>query len=208
MKYLDINTWNRKEHYKHFKKFKDPYFGIIAEVDVTKAYNFSKENDFSFFVLYLHSCMKAVNSIENFKYRIIDDKIAIHDIIHAAPTIARPDTTFGFSFVHFSDDLYEFNNNFLAEKHRVLNSTELYSPILGDNCIHCSAIPWVHFTGHKDPASGEKDHSIPKISFSKFRKVDNTLKMSVAVKVNHALMDGYHVSQFFIKFQEQLNKML
>ena len=35
MKYLDINTWNRKQHFEHFSKFVDPYFGVVVDVNVT-----------------------------------------------------------------------------------------------------------------------------------------------------------------------------
>jgi len=87
MKYLDINTWNRKQHFEHFSKFVDPYFGVVVDVDVTNTYLFSKKTTIPFFALYLHACMKAINSVENLKYRIIDDKIVIHELIHASATI-------------------------------------------------------------------------------------------------------------------------
>ena len=43
MEIFDIENWNRKQHYNHFSKLKDPYFGVTITVDVTKAYHFSKE---------------------------------------------------------------------------------------------------------------------------------------------------------------------
>ena len=76
-KYLDIDSWNRKELYEHFRTLVDPTFAVVVDVDVTIAYNLVKKTDTSFFVKYLHACMKAINAIENFKYRIEDDKIAI-----------------------------------------------------------------------------------------------------------------------------------
>ena len=51
MKYLDINTWNRKQHFEHFSKFVDPYFGVVVDVDVTNTYLFSKKNDHSVFCI-------------------------------------------------------------------------------------------------------------------------------------------------------------
>lgn len=207
MKYLDIDNWNRKQHFEHFRTLADPTFGLVAEVDVTKAYLSSKEKGNSFFVKYLHACMKAINAVENFKYRIEEDKIAIYDVINASPTIAREDNTFGFSYVLFSEDFEEFNHNFQQEKERIENSTNLFPPKYSLGCIHCSAIPWVSFTGHKEPFSGNKNDSVPQLSFGKIKETNGKKILPVAINVNHALVDGYHVGQFFQKFQQELDKI-
>ncbi len=207
MKHLDITTWNRKEHYEHFKQLVDPYFAVTANVDVSKAYQYAKDNNVPFFVLYLHACMKAINGVENFKYRITEDeKIVIHDIIHASATIMRPNKTFGFSFIHYSEDLNEFYQNFLNEKTRILNSTNLFPPVNSDNCIYCSAIPWVNFTGHKEPKSSIND-SVTRLAFGKFEKQGGNLKMPISITVNHALIDGYHIGLFFEQFQKSLDSI-
>ncbi|MCG1036319.1 chloramphenicol acetyltransferase [Polaribacter sargassicola] len=206
MRYLDIENWNRKQHFNHFKNLDDPYFAVTVNVDVTKCYNQSKKLEYSFFVMYLHACLKALNTIENFKYRIKEDKIAICNVIHASATIARKDHTFGFSFIHFSEDLKEFNNNYLKEKERILGSTDLFPPINSDDCIYCSALPWFSFTSQKEPKSGVKNESIPKLSFGKTFNENDKIKMPVAIAVNHALADGYHIGLFFEEFKNQLDK--
>ena len=71
--------------------------------------------------------MKAINIVENLKYRIIDDKIVIHEIIHASATIFREDKTFGFTFINYSEDFTDFYKNFQIEKERVLNSNDLFA---------------------------------------------------------------------------------
>jgi len=205
MKELDIQNWNRKQHFEFFKEFSDPFFSVTVQLDVTKAYQFAKRNNTSFFVVYLHACMKAVNAIENFKYRIEGDKVVIHEIIHASATILRPDTTFGFSFIHFSDDFEQFYQNFLLEKERVFIGNELFPPINSQDCVYCSAMPWLHFTGHKEPVNGAVLESVPKFAFGKFENINNNLLMPISVDVNHALVDGFHVGQFFQKFQDALD---
>lgn len=206
MRYLDIDDWNRKEHYEHFKKFFDPYFGVVVDVEVTETYRYSREHKVSFFALYLHACLKAINSIDNLKYRIVNDQVVIYDVIHASATILRDDATFGFSFVHFAEKFDDFNKNLAREKDRILGSTDLYPPVNTNNCIYCSALPWTHFSGHKEPISG-REESIPKLAFGKFKKKEGKLMMPVSISVNHALVDGYHVGVFFENFQKELNKI-
>ncbi len=205
MHYLDIATWNRKQHFNFFNTFADPYFSVASAVDVTSAYAFAKKNEKSFFAVYLHACMTAINTIENFKYRIEEDKVVVYDTINVSPTILRPDKTFGFSFVHYNKELQVFENNLQKEKERVFNSDSLFPPQNSLDCIYCSALPWVNFTGHKEPVNGNKE-SVPKLAFAKVEKNNSKLSMQVSVSVNHALVDGYHVGLFFKEFQKILNQ--
>lgn len=205
MKQIDLNNWDRKQLFDHFKGFKDPYFGIVFPLNVTKAYHFSKENNISFFAKYLHACIKAINSVDNLKYRIINDTVVQYDVIHASTTIIRDDKTFGFSFIDYNEDLELFRKNFETEKNRIKNSSDLYPTKNGLDCIHCSAIPWLNFSGHKEPVSGNLE-SVPKIAFSKTTWENNELTMNVSINVNHGLVDGYHIGIFAEKFQQYLNE--
>lgn len=206
MRYLDIENWNRKKHFEHFSKLQDPYFAVVADVDVTKAFQYAKEKKISFFALYLHACIKAINAVENLRYRIEGDKVVIHDVIHASATIPREDTTFGFSFIHYSEDFEEFNSNLEKEKERIVNSTDLFPPVNTEDCIYCSALPWIQFSSHKEPVSGFKE-SVPKLAFAKFSEKEGRLMMPVSIAVNHALADGYHVGEFFKHYQTELDKI-
>ncbi len=182
----------------------DPYFGITIPFDVTHAYHFSKTNNVSFFARYLHDCMKAINDVENFKYRIIDNNVVVYDTIHASATIMRTNKTFGFSFIEFDDDLMVFSRNLENEKERIESSNNLYPPQNSLDCIYCSALPWFNFSGHKEPVSGLVE-SVPKLAFSKISDAKENIMMNVAISVNHALVDGYHVALFAEKFQRYLN---
>ena len=71
--------------------------------------------------------------------------------------------------------------------------------------MHCSSLPWVNFSGHKEPFKGDKD-SIPKLAFSKMDNLGTKKEMKIAVSVNHALVDGYHVGLFNDRLQFHLNK--
>lgn len=205
MKILNIENWNRKEHFDFFNQFDDPYFSVTIDFDVTNIYKYAKANNLSFFVLYLHACMKALNSIENFRYRIKEDKIIVHDVIHASATILREDNTFGFSFVYYDDSFEQFNKNFDLEKKRVLSTKSLFPIQNSDDCVYCSAMNWFNFSAHKEPVFGVSKESIPKLAFGKFVKKDKQLKMPVAIAVNHALIDGYHIGQFVDVYQKELN---
>ncbi|HEY1199969.1 MAG TPA: CatA-like O-acetyltransferase, partial [Niastella sp.] len=91
---IDISTWPRKDHYEFFTQFTEPFFGITASIDCTVAYQNAKDQKLSFYLYYLYQALKAANSIENFRYRIVDKKVYLYDVVNASPTVNRPDNTF------------------------------------------------------------------------------------------------------------------
>lgn len=206
MEVIDINTWKRKQHYHHFRTLKDPFFGVVFPIDVTRAHEYATTNKVSFFGKYLHDCMLALNEVDELKLRIIDDNVVKYDVIHASATLMRSDKIFCFSYIEFDHDLNQFLSHLISEKNRI-EDTGILFPTRNDlQCIHCSAIPWVNFSGHKEPVSGRLE-SIPKLAFGKATiDAEGHMTMNVSIQVNHALVDGYHVGLFVEKFQHYLNK--
>lgn len=204
---LDIENWNRKEHFLFFKQMEEPFFGITTTVDCTKGYQTAKQLGTSFFVYYLHKTIVAVNTIEPFRYRIIDEAVYIYDTIDVSATIMRTDNTFGFSLIQYSPDFDVFASNALKEIERIQTTKGLFTrefPL--DNLIHFSAVPWVNFTSLSHARSYTFPDSCPKISFGKMM-IDAAGKrtMSMSVHVHHGLMDGFQVGQFVDYFQDLMN---
>lgn len=207
-KELDINSWNRKEHFEFFSKFEEPFFGITTEVDCSKAYALCKKKGYSFFLYYLHKSLCAANDIASFKYRIADDRVIIHDQINASATINRPNATFGFSNITFHPEFSSFTEIANKEIERVRNTDQLLPAVLGENVIHFSSIPWINFTALSHARNYSINDSCPKISFGKMVEKEGKKMMAVSIHVHHALMDGYHVGQFVEAFQKYLNTNL
>ncbi len=207
MKVIDIENWNRKEHFEFFSRMKSPYFGIITEVDCTIAYQKAKETKQSFFATYLHKSMLAVNAVENLKLRIVDNQIVLLDTIHAGATIARADTTFGFIFVHFSPNFEVFATELQSEITAVQNSTglRLNNDDIAKDLIRHSTLPWTSFTGLLHPTNFDSTESVPKITFGKFFEREGKKFLPVSIEAHHGLVDGYHLSQYLNEFQKQMN---
>ncbi|MBS1549241.1 MAG: chloramphenicol acetyltransferase [Bacteroidetes bacterium] len=202
---INIDQWNRKEHFLFFSKFTEPFFGVTVKIDVTNAYYKAKENGISFFLHYLYCALKAANQIENFRYRIIDQQVYNFDKVHASPTINRPNGTFGFAYMNYDEDENVFYKNALAEIEQVQQTNLLLPANSGENVIHFSALPWLDFTSISHARSFDFPDSCPKISFGKMTDNNGVKEMPVSVHVHHALMDGYHVGMFIENFQNLLN---
>ncbi|PWS29853.1 chloramphenicol acetyltransferase [Pedobacter paludis] len=202
---IDINTWIRKDHFKFFSAFEEPFFGVTVDVDCTASYKQAKEMGVSFFLLYLHKSLLAANKVEPFRYRIIDGEVWKFDEVHASATINRENGTFGFGYMDFHEDFDNFNRQAKIEIEKVENSIGLIPASSGENVIHYSALPWLNFKSMSHARNYSFNDSCPKISFGKVRDKGKRKIMSVSIHVNHALMDGFHVSQFVDAYQELLN---
>jgi chloramphenicol O-acetyltransferase type A len=208
MDFVDIKSWNRKEHYEFFSKYDDPYFGIVTEIDCTKAYEISKKNNFSFFAYYLHQSILAVNQVDELKFRIVDGKVVMFENIHAAATIGRADGTFGFSFINFSHDFKTFNSELKEEINNVQTSKGLRvnENAKRHDAIHYSTLPWHKFTGLTHSRNFSNKDSVPKITFGKIFTVENRKMLPISITAHHGLVDGLHVAQYLDEFQKLMNK--
>jgi chloramphenicol O-acetyltransferase type A len=204
---LDIENWERKEHFNFFKNFEEPFFGVTVEIDCTSAYSYCKENKLSFFLYYLHKSLIAANLIEPFRYRINEGQIYVYDTVNASPTINRDNGTFGFAYMDYKNDFNEFTELAKIEIDRVKNSTGLIPAVSGENVIHYSSIPWLNFTSFSHARSYSFPDSCPKITFGKMFEDNDKKRMPVAIHVHHALMDGYHVGLFVDEFQKFMNQV-
>lgn len=202
---LNLETWNRKEHFLFFKQMEEPFFGVTITVDCSKAYQKSKELGVSFFTYYLHKTLVAVNSIECFRYRILNDDVYIFDQIDVSATILREDKTFGFSQIKFNNDIVEFAKNTKNEIARIQTTTGLFTREYSENLIHFSALPWINFTSFSHARSFTWPDSCPKISFGKMMEENDKKTMAMSIHVHHGLMDGFHVGEFVNLFQELMD---
>ncbi|ASK29208.1 chloramphenicol acetyltransferase [Chryseobacterium sp. T16E-39] len=207
MKIVNVEKWNRKEHFEFFSKMASPYFGFTAEVDCTKAYETAKAKGCSFFAYYLHKSMVAVNSVEELKMRIVDDQIVVFDVIDAGSTIARADGTFGFSYIPFSESFDAFSTELQKEVQAVQNSSglRLNTDTVTKALIRHSTIPWNSFSALLHPTNFDKTESIPKITFGKYSIREGKKHLPVSIEAHHGLADGLHLARYFEEFQRQLD---
>lgn len=202
---IDIQNWHRKDQFAFFNRFEEPFFGVTVQVSCGHAYAFAKANKLSFFQYYLHKSLQAANAIESFRLRIQDEQVYVYDTVHASPTINRPDGTFGFSYINYHPNFNQFSQAAQVEIDKVQNSTGLIPAVSGENVIHYSSIPWLHFTSLSHARSFSFKDSIPKISFGKMIDQNGDKIMPMSVHVHHALMDGFHVAAYVDLFQELMS---
>lgn len=201
---IDLDSWNRKEHFLFFLNFDDPYWGITTNVDFSSVYRQAKEDGESFFLYSLHKIMQAVNEIEEFRYRIEEGKVVCYDKIDVTSTIGREDGTFGFGFFTFYPD----RKLFVAEARKEIERVQSLSGLCVDendnrtDLVYFSPVPWFSFTEMKHACSFRTLMSGSKISTGKLIRENGKYLLPVSITVHHSLLDGRHVALLVDKLND------
>ncbi|PCI61012.1 MAG: chloramphenicol acetyltransferase [Gammaproteobacteria bacterium] len=206
---IDLKTWKRKNHFKFYKNFSDPYFNICCDLDVSQVVKLSKENKTSTFFTLLYLSSKACNHIDAFKLRLTTQAelgVEQYQLVHPAATMLKDDDTFTFCYFDFDDEMDRFIEKALLAKEQALIAEPLANIKNRADHIFYSVIPWLNFTSFKHANSGG-GLGQPKIVFGKIHQENNKYLMPVSVELHHALCDGIDVAKYIECFQQEINTL-
>ena len=167
--FLDIDHWDRKAHFEFYGSFDDPYYNMCAELDVTKVLAYSQLHGLSFFHICLYLCITAANQTKEFRYRLRDNKVLVHELIHPSCTLLNDNNTFSFCAFTTTDNFVEFDRLATqAKKHKTPPRLTNNAQEQEDDLIYFSVIPWVSFKTFTHPKQGGKRNAIPSMGIGKY----------------------------------------
>lgn len=203
---FDIELWERYELYAHFSRLKQPHYAIAANVDVTRLLAFKRREGLSFYLSLIYLVTEVLNSIENFKLRIVDGQVVCFDTIHTNFTHKHPEEQiFRFHTAPFQGTLQEY---VAATTHAIAYQRSLFGG-MGDiqNVVYCSCAPNVDATSITNPGMENPDDAIPRVNWGKYVERDGRWTVNVTVTVNHRFIDGYHIGLFFERLQAAIDRL-
>ena len=203
---IDIERWARKEQFHFFKGYDNPFFGLTADIEVGKLLEYTRLRGHSFFAAYLYISQLQVNKIKEFRYRIMDDQVVDYAKISAGSTVLKTNKVFTFCYFNYIKSFKAFEAHVLEQ----IENCRQPESLLDDHDhnlaqVHYSVIPWVHFRGLSHPRNYGIGDSIPKIVFGKYVRDNGSTSMPISIEAHHALMDGFHMGQYFEGFQSCAN---
>ena len=205
MRYLDMQTWSRRNHFRLFNTFNHPHFSMCVNVDVTAFYPFVKRNGYSFTVSMVYVIARASNAIPEFRYRIRGDQVVEHERVNPSFTILIDKDLFSFCAIAYADDFSEFASRAAKNILDVKAHVDLELDPENDNVLYMTSIPWVSFTSFNHPMQLHPGDSVPRFAWGKYFEESDTLKMPLSVQGHHAIMDGIHMGRFYETVQDYLH---
>lgn len=206
-KYIDMESYPRKSHFEFFGSLAYPYVGFTANVDVTNPIRFSRERGASTFLAVLYVAVQAANAVPELRQRIENGRIVEFDHCNIGYTVAMPDKTFSNCYTESRMSIEEFFVDAKARQAEAMKHPGFLNPDEEETgLIFASCIPWLAFTQCIQPAPIPAD-STPRIVFGKYIQKEERTLMPLHIQCNHALVDGYHLSEFYRIFQELADQL-
>lgn len=202
MRYIDMQTWSRREHFRVYSALDHPHFGMCANVDLTIFHPVVKERGISLNVATVYVITRAANAIPEFRYRIRGGGVVEHDIVHPSITVLTDEDLFSFCPLDFVEEFSEFVAKAAEWIAYAREHPTLENQPGRDDFLYMTAIPWVSFTSFTHPMHLHPADSVPRFAWGKVSQDGDLLKMPLAVQGHHALMDGVHVGKYYAEVQE------
>ncbi len=206
MQEINIDTWNRKEHFDFFYRMDYPQYNICVNLDITNFLKYTKEKGLPFYYSMIFVATKATEAIENFRYRIRGGKVVLHDSVHPSFTdINKDDDLFKFVALEFDNNIAEF-----CQKAKLRSIQQVYYLDMKefenrDDLLYFTCIPWFSFTHISHTISINHNDSIPLFAWGKYFEQDSKNLLPFSVQVNHALVDGSHVGKYLEALEQIMN---
>jgi chloramphenicol O-acetyltransferase type A len=179
---------------------------MCANVDVTAFHGWTKQRGDSFSVSTVYAIARAANAIPEFRYRIREEGVVEHEVVHPGTTVLVNDEVFTFAMFEYDEDYVRFAA-WAAELIAYVQEHPSLDVDAGrDDWLFMTPIPWVSFTSFMHPMHLQPPHSVPLFAWGKFFQHGERLMMPLAAQAHHALMDGLHMGRFYDRMQEYLHQ--
>ncbi|MEM7658418.1 MAG: chloramphenicol acetyltransferase [Bacteroidota bacterium] len=206
MKQIDLSTWNRRKHFAYFNSLDYPPYNLTANVDITALHGFAKAQAWSLFRCTMYITCRAANEIEAFRQRVREGQVVQHEAVHPSYTSMTKAQVFSFTEADYHPDPQVFFANCDAGEAAVAEEAMIADDQHRDDYLFLTSIPWVHFTSFVHPVHISGVDSVPRISWGKYLWIQDRLQLPLSMQAHHALVDGWHMGQFFQKVEEMAAK--
>lgn len=195
MRKIDPNTWSRREIFDFFSKISNPFYSVTFNVDVTEVYAYAKRSGLSFYYALVYLVTKAVNSVEAFRYGIVDGELVLFDERSPSFTdLKKGSESFHIVTMPCEGNIAEFCQD--AKRRSAEQTTFLSTDKESADLIYFSCLPWVELTALTNERDFDPDDAIPRISWGKFHERDGRKILGISLELNHRFTDGVHIGKF------------
>lgn len=208
MKILPLVEWDRCETAAFFGGLEVPFYSLSWRVDVTQLYGSAKRAGRSFYLSMIYEVMASLNATEAFLYKLRGDTVVRHDRLSPSFTVPHMGDRFKIVSVELQEN--EGIDAFCARAGQQANMQTHAFPSpeqeRRDDWAYLSCLPWIDILSVTNETGLDRDDSVPRVSWGKYVREGDRLRMTVALQVNHRLIDGVHIGHFAELLQSRLDR--
>ncbi|MEM9707424.1 MAG: CatA-like O-acetyltransferase [Pseudomonadota bacterium] len=195
---IDLDTWERAEQFRFFKRFDRPHYATTARVDVTAVMAAKEAQGLSPFRAALYAIGAGVAAVPALRMTFDGENVTAYDSFALSPAIDVPSGEFRFAYIPWTRDRGAFDAaaNANIDEVRAGGALEPNVQMDGMAVIYLSCLPWLDYTSLNNALQGPQD-CVPRIGWGKITGDGSGASMPLTIEVHHALVDGRHVGAFF-----------
>ncbi len=209
-KRIERETWKRNAHDRLFSRLEVPFYSVSRKLDVTGAVAYAKRHGISVYAALIWVTMKAVNSVEAFRYELRGDEVYLLDARNPSYTYPWDDELFGICGIPWKDG--ESPVDFAARMRaaEAANASPIPTAEADEagHDVYLSSIPWFDYTHIAQEFPLDNTDSTPRIMWGRFEPDEAGRKtLTYTVQVNHRLIDGIHLARLFDALNGAINEL-
>ena len=179
---------------------------MTFNVDVTEVYAYAKRSGLSFYYALVYLVTKAVNSVEAFRYGIVDGELVLFDERSPSFTdLKKGSESFHIVTMPCEGNIAEFCQD--AKRRSAEQTTFLSADKESADLIYFSCLPWVELTALTNERDFDPDDAIPRISWGKYHERDGRKILGMSLELNHRVTDGVHIGKFADALQNLIKQL-
>ena len=181
-----------------------PMVTFFKTLDVSNLVKISRKKRLKFNMLMCYCIGRAASKIKEFYLLPVGDKLMQYDTIAVNTIVANRDGEVSSCDIPFTDDLFEFNQNYIHLTTQVADSCinhDLHESMV----IGTSALAKYEIDGAVGMYSGIFNN--PFMIWGKYKRHLFKTTLTVSFQFHHTQMDGAHASMFLDRIQSEINKI-
>lgn len=199
---IDLENWERREHYLHFLNEVRCSYSVSVNMDIS---NLKGKQLYPTMIWLL---TQTVNLMREFRTTLTDGGLGYFDVMHPAYTIFNQEQkTFSGIWTAYQPDYQRFLKDYKSDVETYASSVKYTpKPDRPSNSFDVSMVPWFSFTAFNIHVFGNGKYFLPIFTMGKTFETDGKQMLPLAIQVHHAVCDGYHVGKFIEILQNKINK--
>lgn len=202
---IDMETWERREHYKYYQTMVHSSYTLNAHIKITELLKEIKNREMRFYPVFLYVVSTAVNRIREMRMaHDSEHRLGYWDECHPSYTIFHEDDH------TFSDIWSEYNKDFAVFYKTCVQDMETWKDVKGvktkpekpENFTPISCVPWISYTSQCYDTPMTSPLLFPIILWGKYFEQNGDILLPFSVYVQHIVSDGYHTSLLINTVQE------
>lgn len=179
-----------------------PMVTMFKTLDVTRLVSLSRRLGLKFNMLMCWCVGRAASQVKEFYMLPVGDKLIRYDSIAVNTIVANREGEVSSCDIPYSDDLTEFNGDYLRLTRQVADSCENHD-ITDSMVIGTSALAQYDIDGAVGMYSGVFNN--PFLIWGRYRKKWFRTTLTVSFQFHHTQMDGVHAARFLDLLQREIN---